>query len=532
MGTGSERLAVLYAAKSTEDTRGSITGQLEDCRAYAAEHDLTVKAEYSEADVSAYKGNRGPELAAALAHVERLAGALIVQHSDRLARGDGTQARHLVEVALWARRVGVEVRSVQDPSTFDNIVLAAVMGERNMEDSRRKSAAVKAGLARRRMSGRIHGPSPFGYRWHRNERDERVVIPDPDQVPVVRRIYSEFLAGRPQLQIARALNHDRAFTARGRRWSPQTVRTVLTNPTYAGLVRLSDGALIEGRHAQILPRSMWEKAQAVRSGRERARHMGRPPRGRHLFRKGLLRCGICGAAIVPRTERNADGSLYDVYRCYGRALDPSTCSLPPQQRESIDAAVLEALGHATFDLGPAAARIAEDVEKRKAQVCALLEDAGGQVELAAKRLARVRGDYVNGEITAEEWRELRVELEPEVESSLAERARLAEQLLVIEAGPDVPAAEMALEARLDDLVAALARPCGESRVPAVRDVLLQLFDRFVFHRTVIEPNGPDQLWLEPVMREVEIDGYDGTVRPVFTTGATPLRVIRVASLES
>lgn len=52
---------VLYAAKSTEDKRGSIPGQLDDCRAFAAESGLEVIAEYSEADVSAYSGNRGPE---------------------------------------------------------------------------------------------------------------------------------------------------------------------------------------------------------------------------------------------------------------------------------------------------------------------------------------------------------------------------------------------------------------------------------------------------------------------------------------
>lgn len=85
--------AVLYAAKSTEDVRGSIPGQLEDGRAYAKAAGLKVVAEYSEQEVSAFKGNRGPELAAALEHVEQIGGTLIAQHSDRLARGDGMQAR-------------------------------------------------------------------------------------------------------------------------------------------------------------------------------------------------------------------------------------------------------------------------------------------------------------------------------------------------------------------------------------------------------------------------------------------------------
>jgi DNA invertase Pin-like site-specific DNA recombinase len=189
--------AILYAAKSTEDVKGSISGQLEDGREYAKATCLKVVAEYSEQEVSAFTGNRGTELAAALEHVERIGGTLIAQHSDRLARGDGMQARHLVEIALWARRSGVTIHCIQDTSTFESLVLAAVMGERNMEDSRRKSAAVAAGIARRRATGRAVGGRSYGWTRRRDDNDERVLIPDPKQAPVVERIYDEFLAAQP-----------------------------------------------------------------------------------------------------------------------------------------------------------------------------------------------------------------------------------------------------------------------------------------------------------------------------------------------
>jgi hypothetical protein len=39
---------------------------------------------------------------------------LWVQHSDRLARGDGLAADHLAEVFFEMRRAGVSLRSVQD----------------------------------------------------------------------------------------------------------------------------------------------------------------------------------------------------------------------------------------------------------------------------------------------------------------------------------------------------------------------------------------------------------------------------------
>ena len=50
---------------------------------------------------------------------------------------------------LWARRAGVRLRSVEDDATFGDLLHAVVMGDRNSEDSRRKSLAVQAGMERR-----------------------------------------------------------------------------------------------------------------------------------------------------------------------------------------------------------------------------------------------------------------------------------------------------------------------------------------------------------------------------------------------
>ncbi|MGH7485428.1 MAG: recombinase family protein, partial [bacterium] len=155
--------AVIYAAKSTEDERDSIRDQLKDCREVAEREGWQVVCEYQEEDVSGWKGDRGPELAAAMEHAEREGAALIVQHSDRLARGDARQARHLVEIALWAIKADVTIRCVEDPATFESIVMAAVMGDRNSEDSRRKSQAVSKGMRRLAERGGYSGRRPYGY---------------------------------------------------------------------------------------------------------------------------------------------------------------------------------------------------------------------------------------------------------------------------------------------------------------------------------------------------------------------------------
>jgi DNA invertase Pin-like site-specific DNA recombinase len=77
-------------------------------------------AEFQDEAASAYSGDRGPGLASALAECESQVAehgscTLICQHSDRLARGDAREARHLIEIVLWAIKHDVELLSVQDP---------------------------------------------------------------------------------------------------------------------------------------------------------------------------------------------------------------------------------------------------------------------------------------------------------------------------------------------------------------------------------------------------------------------------------
>src|SRR4051794_28867788 len=116
--------AVVYAAKSTEDVHGSIPTQIEDCVAALESAGRTLYAPpLSDEGYSAYHGNRGPRLAEAKrlaveAAREHGQAELWVQHSDRLARGDGEKADHLGELFFEMRRQHVRLRSVQDDSNL------------------------------------------------------------------------------------------------------------------------------------------------------------------------------------------------------------------------------------------------------------------------------------------------------------------------------------------------------------------------------------------------------------------------------
>ena len=510
--------AVLYAAKSTEDKKGSIPTQLDDGRAFAEREGLTVIGEYFDEAASAWKGNRGPELAAALSHAAEAGANLICQHSDRLARGDGKQARHLAELFFETSRAGVRLRSVQDDSTFDSPILAVVMGERNSEDSRRKGEAVRAGLARRRALGKYIGSRPYGYRWQRNSDDEKILVPDPTEAAVVRRIFAEYLAGESQLGITRNLIADGIKTGRGGEWHQGTLRVILANPVYAGLIR--DGEhLIEATHEAIVDREIFEEAKVLREAKRRTHKRGRPSAGQHLFRKGFLRCGVCGASMIPRTEPRRTQGVRETYRCYGRHRDPQTCTMAPIDRALVDTAVYAYFEQVGLDMEASREQLTTALERRVSEVRVLLAAAEKEERMAEERLVRVKGDYSSGGLPLEDWIEFKTELEPQRDAARSEVERLGTHLIEIEAGEALSDLEQELLEQLARIRAAVGGAVKDANgVLAVRSALLRLFDGFVLHRGLPEETHVEligETWIEPIISQQAIEGYDERMRPVL-----------------
>ncbi len=503
--------AVLYAAKSTEDKHGSIPDQLADGRKLAEVTGFDVVAERRDEAASAFKGNRGPGLAAAMTEAERLAAehgscALIVQHSDRLARGDGVTARHLNFYVGWAAEHRVRLLSVQDPATFtDDPLMAqlmgAIMGLRNAEDSKRKSLAVKDGIWRRAV-GRgqyIGGRRPYGYR-HRDTTDDGrttgpLVIVD-SEAAIIRRIFGEWVAGRSQSAIARDLQRDGIPTLTpGGSWYATTVAGMLKNPLYVGMVNINgkshpavgpDGM---PTHEAIIDTDMWEKARQLRQARHARpeggyKKSGRWTAGRHLLSDGLLRC-TCGAAMSPVTKKDkraANREGYETYVCLKRLHHgPDACSQAPLKRELVDSAVYRYFERVALDEDATRKAFRENAAREIADVDAQLAHAERELIKADARLARVTRGWQDGVIDDAEYSEQRVELSAEREAAEAQAEQHRRRHDEITTAIDAVDLERELAAeltRLRQAVAGQVRSDGQSGVAALRATLRRLFAGF------------------------------------------------------
>lgn len=99
--------------------------------------------------------------------------------------------------------------------------------------------------------------TPLGYAF--NEDDKQHYSVDPQTAPVISSIFAEFNEGSSLSAIARNLNSQNAPTAKGGKWYPATVKYILRNGFYAGLVQY-DGIETQGEHAPIIDRKVYESA--------------------------------------------------------------------------------------------------------------------------------------------------------------------------------------------------------------------------------------------------------------------------------
>ena len=517
--------AVLYAAKSTSDRKGSIPDQLEDCQAMAEREGMTVAAEYRDEGFSAYSGNRGPGLSKAKEHAARLAeehgeAVLLVWASDRLARGAGDApgaSDSLIEVFHELARLGVRIRSVHDDQMLTNPLLVAFAGWRGNEESRVKGERVKAGARRRAERGNLHGGGlPYGYRRIRDPETGLLRLePEPAEAEVVRRMFGEYVAGRSQRRIARDLGRDGIRTKRDSAWAQGTVRGILQNPFYRGAVRLN-GEEHEGAHAAIIEPDLWYEAARLREAIIRSNDGGHgpTPKGRHLLLHGLLRCGICGGTMLPRTIRptREGGEPYERYVCRTRNLDLDGCGQPPVERALIDQAILTDFERRVLDVEATRERMENEASRRLSEARALRERAERDLTAAESAVERVQRDYLADMLSAESYEHLLPMATSERDALAAQVGHLRDREREAEEQLGLPDADRDVLERLTQLREAIAGAVRDaSDLDAARAAIASTFESFTLTRLRTLPD-PAVVYGDLVLEDepgsaATLDGY-------------------------
>lgn len=470
---------------------------------------------------------------------------IVIPKLDRLGRS----TKDLLALFEQVEAAGAAVVSLSegiDTSTpvgkLTRTVLAAIA---EFERDRLKERVADVTEARARKGGWHGGPRPFGYDCPPGGG----LVENPAEAAIVRRIFAEYVAGISQRQIARNLNADGVRPKNAGLWIQGTLSNMLANPVYAGLVHLK-GKTYDGDHEAIVDADLWRKAEQLRQAGTRSDGgRGRTPKANHVLAGGLLRCGRCGSAMGAVTKpTRTPGALYERYQCSGRLQYGSDrCSQQPVERGPIDTAVWRFFEKVALDVDATKAALADQHDAKLAEIDALRAQADREAQRAEARLARVRRDYQDDKLDADDWREQRGLLTAELEAATSQadrfdrhRAALTDEMAQI----DAESAVLEQIAALRAMVVGEVREGGRESVDAFRAALRRLFTGFELmtserpfgtrpdddgipwpHPDLNLGGGDEWMVLLPrLRRDAVVDWWDGEVEfPALRRAALTLR---------
>lgn len=156
------------------------------------------------------------------------------------------------------------------------------------------------------------GTCPYGYKLVRqgrtNKRGHELydLAVDEDEAPLVRLIFDKYVTeGRGAQSIANLLNSMKIKNRSGNNWHPSSIRGMIKNITYIGILRSGESRSQVLPQLQIIDEQLFQAAQEItkqRSGKyEDTRHIPLNIRGTSLL-AGNVFCGHCGARLSLTTN--------------------------------------------------------------------------------------------------------------------------------------------------------------------------------------------------------------------------------------
>ena len=359
----------LYARLSNDDdpAQNSLQNQQEICRAFAEKQGWAIVGSSADDNISGMNfSRRGLDILSAAVQAKQVE-AVLVKDLSRLGR-------HRTQTALfidYLREHQVRVISVTEGvDTFcgEDDLMIGVRGLMNDYYAKDIGKKIRAGYRQKQKEGLVITP-PFGYWKDKNTGQIRV---DTEAAVTVRHIYSLYLHGCGQKEIARRLNrlgrktpaqiraerlgYDSQKPHRTRDgqflWTYASVRNILVEESYTGVLNnhrreynngkakhidKTDWYRHEGFFPVIIEKQEWEQVQAL------LKRQARPANGNQAKHRyaGLLTCQECGNTFIPMI-RCWNGKSRVEYVCRGYHRNGKTyCASHRIHEETLDARVWE-----------------------------------------------------------------------------------------------------------------------------------------------------------------------------------------------
>lgn len=297
---------------------------------------------YYDEGITGTKTEKRTELNRLIADCERgLIDFIITKSISRFSRKT-TDCLELVRKLLDMNiPVFFEKENINTGSMESELFLS-ILSSMAEEESVSISQNNKWGIQKRFMDGtyKISYP-PYGYTW---DGENMVII--SEQAAVVKRIFSDALAGIGTQAIATALNNECVPTKKGGRWTGTSVRGILTNEKYTGDVIFQktytdcnfnrhtntgqkDQYMMTDHHEAIISHEDFEKVSSLLHQHATEKGISKGSikyQNRYAF-SGNIICTECNNSFKRRIHSSSK-SKYVAWCCNTHLENPSKCTIP------------------------------------------------------------------------------------------------------------------------------------------------------------------------------------------------------------
>jgi site-specific DNA recombinase len=302
----------------------SLNAQREELHAYCRKRDLEVAQVYVDAGISAKNIQDRPGLSRLLADApSKIFDTVLVWKVSHLAQN----LKDLLYIEDLFSKADVGLKSITelfDTSNAYGKMCFQLLGATSQLERETIKENTRLGRSRKNRQGIYCGSEILGYKVipvdiYKKEGLLSNLEVCKEEAEIVNKIFNLYVEGFGYKAILNLLNKEGIRSKKGKTFSTGTIRKILTNVVYIGMIKFHDEngiAIVQGVHEPIISEHVWQSVQK----RIHSNQLLEPNRARkRLLLEGCLKCPQCGSSMNGRTFKrilqSGNEKEYSYYTC-------------------------------------------------------------------------------------------------------------------------------------------------------------------------------------------------------------------------
>ena len=327
------------------------------------------------------------------------------------------------------KKLGVEPRAIEQPLDFEipesKIMLSIYLAAPEVDNDRR-ALNIFHGMRRGKKEGRWLGACLRGYKNTRDENNRPVIIPEGgQQEQLVRLAFKEFATGLYNIE---ELRHK--INKKGLKCNRNSFWMLLRNKGYTGKILVpayknEPAEWVEAQHEAIIDDATFYKVQDILAGRRKNIPTKNQTLSDEFPLRGFLICPQCAKTLTASSSKGKMGRLYPYYHCTKGCKERQKAD----QVNSTFVNLIESFNANPGSIKLFAAILKEKLKQNSNNDKTEIDKVNKDIERQKQRIQNAKSLMLDGEFTAQEYKEMKLEIEEQIVKLTCDLTTLNQGLL-------------------------------------------------------------------------------------------------------